>query len=40
MKIVKDIKFSIQLLGILKYIAKDKKSAAIKFERKLLNFRT
>jgi plasmid stabilization system protein ParE len=35
MIIVKDIKFSVQLLGILKYIAEDKKSAAIKFEREL-----
>lgn len=38
MTIVKDIKFSIQLLGILKYIAEDKKSAAIKFERELDRF--
>lgn len=35
MKIVKDIYFQKQLYSILKHIAKDKKSAAIKFEKEL-----
>ena len=35
MTIIRDIKFSTQLLGILQYISKDKKSAAIKFAKDL-----
>ena len=35
MKIIKDVKFHRQLFGILLYIAKDKKSAAKKFEKVL-----
>ena len=35
MTIIRDIKFSTQLLDILQYIAEDKKSAAIKFEKDL-----
>lgn len=35
MTVIKDKKFSIQLIGILSFIAKDKKSAALNFEREL-----
>lgn len=35
MKIIKDTKFVSQLIDILRYIAKDKKSVAIKFDREL-----
>lgn len=35
MIIIRDIRFSMQLFSILKYIAKDKKSAAIDFESEL-----
>ena len=35
MIIIRDIRFSMQLLSILKYIAKDKKSAAVDFESEL-----
>lgn len=32
MIIIRDIRFNMQLLSILRYIAKDKKSAAVDFE--------
>ena len=35
MIIIRDIRFSMQLLSILRYIAKDKKSAAVDFESEL-----
>lgn len=35
MMIIRDIRFSMQLLSILRYIAKDKKSAAVDFESEL-----
>ncbi len=35
MKIIKDAKFSLELINILRFIAKDKKSAALKFEKEL-----
>ncbi len=35
MIIIKDTKYSLQLLSILKYIAKDKLSSAKKFEKEL-----
>lgn len=33
--IIRDIRFNMQLLSILRYIAKDKKSAAVDFESEL-----
>ena len=35
MMIIRDIRFSMQLLSILRYIAKDKKSATVDFESEL-----
>ena len=35
MILIRDIRFSMQLLSILRYIAKDKKSAAVDFESEL-----
>lgn len=35
MIIIRDIRFSMQLFSILKYIAKDKKSATVDFESEL-----
>ena len=35
MRVVKDKEFSVKLFNILKFIAKDKKSATIKFEMEL-----
>ncbi len=35
MIIIRDIRFNMQLLSILRYIAKDKKSAAVDFESEL-----
>ena len=35
MMIIRDIRFSIQLLSILRYIAKDKKFATVDFESEL-----
>ena len=35
MIIIRDIRFNMQLISILRYIAKDKKSAAVDFESEL-----